>query len=98
MKLYNFNQFIGESDQGQYHARGTKFFYFGSHLVTIQILKGGLAGGAGGVIEVSKDANDPDLNKAYAAAVKKVEEELKTKGISGVVLPTVDQLEDSSKK
>ena len=49
-----------------------------------------------GQIIISKSAEGEDITKLYSQVIKLIQDELTSKKISGVTLPTIDQLEDNS--
>jgi len=77
----------------QYMAAGTKFCFFGSCRVDIKVVDKTTS-----QILTSKGAEGPDVNQLYPQVIKQVQDELATKKIVGVTLPTLEQLQDTSPK
>ena len=76
-----------------YLATGTKFCFFGSCRLDIKVIDKTTS-----QIIVAKGAEGTDVNSLYTQVIKQVQDELDTKKIVGVVLPTLEQLEDTSPK
>lgn len=77
----------------QYMAAGTKFCFFGSCRVDIKVVDKTTS-----QIITSKGAEGKDVNQLYPQVIKLVQDELNTKKIVGVTLPTLEQLQDTSPK
>lgn len=76
-----------------YLAAGTKFCFFGSCRIDIKVIDKTTS-----QIIVAKGIEGGDVNSLYPQVIKQVQDELDTKKIVGVVLPTLEQLEDTSPK
>jgi hypothetical protein len=81
------------AQNAQYMARGTKFCFFGSCRVDIKVIDKTTS-----QIITSKGAEGPDASQVYPQVVKLVQDDLTSKKITGVALPTFEQLEDLSPK
>ena len=77
----------------QYTAAGTKFCFFGSCRIDIKVIDKNTS-----QIITSKGSEGTDVNSLYPQVIKLVQDELTTKKITGVTLPTLEQLEDTSPK
>ena len=77
----------------KYMAAGTKFCFFGSCRVDIKVIDKGTS-----EIITSKGAEGKDAAQLYPQVVKLVQDDLTSKKITGVTLPTFEQLEDTSPK
>lgn len=77
----------------QYMAAGTKFCFFGSCRIDIKVVDKNT-----GQIMISKGAEGPDVSSLYPQVIKLVQDDLTSKKITGVTLPTLEQLEDTSPK
>ena len=83
----------GTTPNTQYTAAGTKFCFFGSCRIDIKVIDKNTS-----QILTSKGAEGTDVNSLYPQVIKLVQDELTTKKITGVTLPTLEQLEDTSPK
>ena len=83
----------GATPNTQYTAAGTKFCFFGSCRVDIKVIDKNTS-----QIITSKGSEGADVNSLYPQVIKLVQDELTTKKIVGVTLPTLEQLEDTSPK
>jgi hypothetical protein len=83
----------GTTPNTQYTAAGTKFCFFGSCRIDIKVIDKNTS-----QIITSKGAEGTDVNSLYPQVIKLVQDELTTKKITGVTLPTLEQLEDTSPK
>lgn len=77
----------------QYMAAGTKFCYFGSCRVDIKVIDKETSD-----IITSKGVDGKDATQIYPQVVKLVQDDLTSKKIIGVTLPTFEQLQDTSPK
>ena len=77
----------------QYTAAGTKFCFFGSCRIDIKVVNKTTS-----QIITSKGAEGPDVNSLYPQVIKLVQDDLTSKKITGVTLPTLKQLQDTSPK
>jgi hypothetical protein len=77
----------------QYMAAGTKFCFFGSCRVDVKVVDK-----TTGQILTSKGAEGTDVNQLYPQVIKQVQDDLTSKKIVGVTLPTLEQLQDTSPK
>ncbi len=77
----------------QYMAAGTKFCFFGSCRIDIKVIDRKTS-----QIIISKGSEGADVNSIYPQVIKQIQEELVNKKITGVTLPTLEQLEDTSPK
>ena len=77
----------------QYMAAGTKFCFFGSCRVDIKVVNK-----TTGQILTSKGGEGTDVNQLYPQVIKQVQDDLASKKIVGVTLPTLEQLQDTSPK
>ena len=89
MELKNFSQFINET-QAKYLATGAKAFFYGTHLVTIKVIESSTA-----KIVIAKEGQGADLNSAYQEAIKNTQDQMTKEGISGIVLPKLEELDSS---
>ena len=83
----------GVTPNTQYMAAGTKFCFFGSCRLDIKVIDKTTS-----QIITSKGAEGADVNSLYPQVVKQVQDDLASKKIVGVTLPTLEQLEDTSPK
>ena len=83
----------GQTPNTQYMAAGTKFCFFGSCRIDIKVIDKNTS-----QIITSKGSEGTDVNSLYPQVIKQVQDELTSKKITGVSLPTIDQLEDTSPK
>ena len=83
----------GTTPSTQYMAAGTKFCFFGSCRVDIKVVDKTTS-----KIISSKGAEGTDVNTLYTQVVKQLQDELTVKKITGVTLPTLEQIEDTSPK
>ena len=74
-------------------ATGSKFCFYGTCRVDIRVVNKST-----GEILTSKGADGPDINQVYPQVIKQLQDELATKKIVGVTLPTLEQLQDTTKK
>ena len=81
----------GTTPNTQYMAAGTKFCFFGSCRVDIKVIDKTTS-----QIITSKGAEGADANQLYPQVIKLVQDDLASRKITGVTLPTVEQLEDLS--
>ena len=77
----------------QYMGVGTKFCFYGSCRVDIKVIDKTTS-----QIITSKGAEGTDVNQLYPQIIKQIQDDLTSKKITGVVLPTLEQLEDTSPK
>ena len=77
----------------QYMAAGTKFCFFGSCRLDIKVVDKNTS-----KIITSKGAEGPDVNSLYPQVIKLVQDDLTSNKITGVTLPTLEQLQDTSPK
>jgi len=82
-----------ETPNTQYMAAGTKFCFFGSCRIDIKVIDKTTS-----QIITSQGSEGSDVNSIYPQVIKLVQDELTTKKITGVTLPTLEQLEDTSPK
>jgi len=82
-----------ETPNTQYMAAGTKFCFFGSCRIDIKVIDKTTS-----QIITSQGSEGSDVNSIYPQVIKLVQDELTTKKITGVTLPTLEQLEDKSPK
>jgi hypothetical protein len=83
----------GATPNTQYMAAGTKFCFFGSCRVDIKVVNKQTS-----QIMTSKGAEGKDVNQLYPQVIKLVQDELASQKITGVTLPTLEQLQDTSPK
>ena len=83
----------GTTSNTQYIAAGTKFCFFGSCRIDIKVIDKNTS-----QIITSKGSEGTDVNSLYPQVIKMVQDELTTKKITGITLPTLEQLEDTSPK
>jgi hypothetical protein len=83
----------GQTPNTQYMAAGTKFCFFGSCRIDIKVIDKNTS-----QIVTSKGSEGPDVNSIYPQVIKQVQDELLTKKIVGVTLPTLEQLQDTTPK
>jgi hypothetical protein len=86
-------QTTGTTPNSLYMAAGTKFCFFGSCRVDIKVINKETS-----QIITSKGAEGKDVNQLYSQVIKLVQDELTSKQITGVTLPTLEQLQDTSPK
>ena len=86
-------QTTGATPNSLYMAAGTKFCFFGSCRVDIKVINKETS-----QIITSKGAEGKDVNQLYSQVIKLVQDELATQKITGVTLPTLEQLQDTSPK
>jgi hypothetical protein len=91
--MKTFNQFIVEQSSTGYMAVGTKFLFYGTWRIDIKVVNKETS-----QIIVAKGADGADVNSVYSQVIKQLQEELASKKIEGVTLPTLDQLQDTSPK
>ena len=77
----------------KYMVGGTKFCFFGSCRVDVKVVDK-----TTGQILISKGAEGTDVNQLYPQVIKQVQDDLTSKKIVGVTLPTLEQLQDTSPK
>ena len=77
----------------QYMAAGTKFCFFGSCRIDIKVVDKNTSANI-----ASGGAEGPDVNSLYPQVIKLVQDDLTSKKITGVTLPTLEQLQDTSPK
>jgi hypothetical protein len=77
----------------QYMSVGTKFCFYGACRVDIRVIDKSTTNQI-----TSKGAEGKDVNQLYPQVIKLVQDDLTSKKITGVVLPTLEQLEDTSPK
>jgi hypothetical protein len=77
----------------QYMGVGTKFCFYGACRVDIRVIDKTTTN-----LITSKGAEGEDVNQLYPQVIKLVQDDLTSKKITGVVLPTLEQLEDTSPK
>ncbi len=83
----------GQTPNTQYMAAGTKFCFFGSCRIDIKVVDKNTS-----QIISSKGAEGPDVKSLYPQVIKQIQDELSSKKITSVTLPTLEQLEDTSPK
>ena len=83
----------GQTPNTQYMAAGTKFCFFGSCRVDIKVIDKTTS-----QIISAKGAEGGDVNSLYPQVIKQIQDELSSKKITGVTLPTLEQLQDTSPK
>lgn len=83
----------GATPNTKYMAAGTKMCFYGSCRIDIKVVDKTTS-----QIITSKGAEGPDVNSLYPQVVKLVQDELTAKKITGVTLPTLQQLQDTSPK
>jgi len=86
-------QTTGATPNSLYMAAGTKFCFFGSCRVDIKVINKETS-----QIITSKGTEGKDVNQLYSQVIKLVQDELTSKQITGVTLPTLEQLQDTSPK
>jgi hypothetical protein len=77
----------------QYISAGTKFCFFGSCRVDIKVVDKTTS-----QILTSKGLEGKDAAQIYPQVVKLVQDELNSKKVVGVTIPTFEQLQDTSPK
>jgi hypothetical protein len=95
-KLNQLKKVVKEQSQPSsptYISMGTKFCFFGSCRVDIKVINQTTS-----EIVTSKGAEGKDSAQLYPQVVKLVQDDLTSKKITGVVLPTFEQLKDTSPK
>jgi hypothetical protein len=95
-KLNQLKKVIKEQSQPSsptYISMGTKFCFFGSCRVDIKVINQTTS-----EIVTSKGAEGKDSAQLYPQVIKLVQDDLNSKKITGVVLPTFEQLKDTSPK
>jgi hypothetical protein len=92
-RMLNEQQTTGATPNSLYMAAGTKFCFFGSCRVDIKVLNKQTS-----QIITSKGAEGKDAAQIYPQVIKLVQDELATQKITGVTLPTFEQLQDTSPK
>jgi len=92
-RVINEQSTTGQTPNTQYMAAGTKFCFFGSCRIDIKVINKTTS-----QIVVSKGAEGSDVNSIYPQVLKQIQDELLAKNITGVTLPTLEQLEDTSPK
>ena len=95
-KLNQLKKVVKEQSQPTsptYISMGTKFCFFGSCRVDIKVINQTTS-----EIVTSKGAEGKDSAQLYPQVVKLVQDDLTSKKITGVVLPTFEQLKDTSPK
>ena len=95
-KLNQLKKVVKEQSQPSsptYISMGTKFCFFGSCRVDIKVINQTTS-----EIVTSKGAEGKDSAQLYPQVIKLVEDDLTSKKITGVVLPTFEQLKDTSPK
>ena len=86
-------QTTGATPNSLYIAAGTKFCFFGTCRVDIKVINKQTS-----EIITSKGSEGKDVAQLYPQVVKLVQDDLASKQITGVVLPTLEQLQDTSPK
>jgi hypothetical protein len=95
-KLNQLKKVVKEQSQPSsptYISMGTKFCFFGSCRVDIKVINQTTS-----EIVTSKGAEGKDSAQLYPQVIKLVQDDLNSKKITGVVLPTFEQLKDTSPK
>lgn len=90
------NRVIKEQTQPvnpEYISMGTKFCFYGSCRVDIKVVNKSTS-----EIITSKGAEGKDPAQLYPQVIKLVQDDLTAKKITGVALPTFEQLKDTSPK
>lgn len=82
-----------QKPSGKYKAAGTKFCFFGTCRVDIKVIDT-----QSGQIVAAKGSEGKDVKTLYSQVIKSIQDELKSKKITDVTLPTLEQLEDTSPK
>ena len=77
----------------RYMCVGTKFCFYGACRVDIRVIDKTTTD-----LITSKGAEGEDVNQLYPQVIKLVQDDLLSKKITGVTLPTLQQLEDTSPK
>ena len=83
----------GTTPATKYSAAGTKFCFFGSCRVDIKVVDKTTS-----QIITSKGSEGKDVNSIYPQVIKMVQDDLASKKITRVVLPKLQQLQDTSPK
>jgi hypothetical protein len=83
----------GQTPNSLYMVAGTKFCFFGSCRVDIKVINKQTS-----EIITSKGAEGKDPSQIYPQVIKQVQDDLSSKKITGVTLPTLEQLQDTSPK
>jgi hypothetical protein len=83
----------GTTPNTQYMAAGTKFCFYGSCRIDIKVIDKTTS-----QIISSKGSEGGDVNSLYPQVIKQIQDELTAKKITGVTLPTIEQLQDTSPK
>jgi hypothetical protein len=83
----------GQTPNTQYVAAGTKFCFFGSCRLDIKVVDKTTS-----QIITSQGSEGADVTQLYPQVIKLVQDDLVAKKISGVTLPTLEQLVDTSPK
>ena len=77
----------------EYVSMGTRFCFFGTCRVDIKVINKSTS-----QIITSKGAEGKDAAQVYPQVLKLVQDDLAAKKITGVALPTFQQLQDTSPK
>jgi hypothetical protein len=83
----------GATPNTQYMAAGTKYCFFGSCIVDIRVFDKTTS-----KMITSKGSEGADVNAVYTQVIKEVQDDLTSRKITGVTLPTLEQLQDTSPK
>ena len=87
------NQQTTAQPNAKYMSVGTKFCFYGSCRIDIKVIDKTTS-----QLITSKGAEGVNLNQLYPQVIKLVQDELASKKITGVTLPKLEQLEDTSPK
>jgi hypothetical protein len=91
--LLNEQTTTGAAPNTKYMAAGTKFCLLGSCTIDIRVIDITTSD-----VIISKGAGGGEVNSLYPQVIKQIQDELSSKKITGVTLPTIEQLEDTSPK
>jgi hypothetical protein len=83
----------GQPTNVQFMATGTKFCFYGNCRVDIRVINKTTS-----QILVSKGFEGKDVTQVYSQVTKAIQDDLTSKNITGVILPTIEQLQDTSPK
>jgi hypothetical protein len=83
----------GQTTNTQFMATGTKFCFYGNCRVDIRVINKTTS-----QILVSKGFEGKDVTQVYSQVTKAIQDDLTSKNITGVILPTIEQLQDTSPK
>jgi len=77
----------------QFITTGTKFCFYGNCRIDIRVINKTTS-----QILTSKGLEGNDVTQVYQQVVKSIQDDLTSKNITGVILPTIEQLQDTSPK